>query len=210
MVPSRHRVFGPFDRQQLIVVDRPNPRLVANMVTFRTRIVRIRAWSIMPRFFVGKSGISERRIGGIWLRSRCSSRLLFSWDPVCIRCSRRLSLASQPEITLSPVALPAYALRTTMRMPAALAASLIFTFTYANPGRQESKSGNGIDPTPRCAPVGSGSWLSFIHCLSSLYRFFPAAFWGQSLPRFSRFSPVKPGTWPSASFRPCAHPVRAR
>jgi NitT/TauT family transport system permease protein len=37
----------------------------------------------------------------------------------------------QPEISLSPMALPMYTLRTVMRMLAALAASLIFTFTYA-------------------------------------------------------------------------------
>jgi NitT/TauT family transport system permease protein len=41
-----------------------------------------------------------------------------------------LSAAQQPEISLSPFALPNYALRTTMRMLAALVASLIFTFTY--------------------------------------------------------------------------------
>jgi len=39
--------------------------------------------------------------------------------------------AHQPEISLSPTALPLYTLRTVMRMLAALAASLIFTFTYA-------------------------------------------------------------------------------
>jgi len=37
----------------------------------------------------------------------------------------------QPEISLSPTALPLYTLRTVMRMLAALVASLIFTFTYA-------------------------------------------------------------------------------
>jgi NitT/TauT family transport system permease protein len=37
----------------------------------------------------------------------------------------------QPPISLSPWALPSYALRTTLRMFAALAASLLFTFTYA-------------------------------------------------------------------------------
>jgi NitT/TauT family transport system permease protein len=36
----------------------------------------------------------------------------------------------QPDISLSPTALPNYALRTMMRMLAALAASLLFTFTY--------------------------------------------------------------------------------
>ncbi|WP_296229157.1 ABC transporter permease [Ralstonia sp. UBA689] len=42
-----------------------------------------------------------------------------------------LVLANQPEISLSPAALPGYVLRTVMRMLAALAASLLFTFTYA-------------------------------------------------------------------------------
>jgi len=41
-----------------------------------------------------------------------------------------LTAAQQPEISLSPSALPSYALRTTMRMLAALIASLLFTFTY--------------------------------------------------------------------------------
>jgi NitT/TauT family transport system permease protein len=40
-------------------------------------------------------------------------------------------IARQPPISLSPRVLPVYALRTTLRMLAALAASLIFTFTYA-------------------------------------------------------------------------------
>ena len=41
------------------------------------------------------------------------------------------ALAHQPRISLSPAALPLYTLRTIMRMLAAMAASLIFTFTYA-------------------------------------------------------------------------------
>jgi NitT/TauT family transport system permease protein len=40
-------------------------------------------------------------------------------------------IAQQPEISLSPAALPGYGLRTMMRMLAALIASLIFTFVYA-------------------------------------------------------------------------------
>ncbi|MGB8363575.1 MAG: ABC transporter permease [Rhizomicrobium sp.] len=39
--------------------------------------------------------------------------------------------AHQPPISLSPIMLPYYALRTTMRMLAALGASFVFTFTYA-------------------------------------------------------------------------------
>jgi NitT/TauT family transport system permease protein len=41
------------------------------------------------------------------------------------------SIAHQPDISLSPAALPGYTLRTIMRMLAAMIASLIFTFTYA-------------------------------------------------------------------------------
>ncbi|HTX50670.1 MAG TPA: ABC transporter permease subunit [Caulobacteraceae bacterium] len=41
------------------------------------------------------------------------------------------AMAHQPKISLSPTVLPLYALRTTMRMLAALVASLIFTLTYA-------------------------------------------------------------------------------
>jgi len=37
----------------------------------------------------------------------------------------------RPNISLSPWVLPEYALRSTMRMLAALLASLVFTFTYA-------------------------------------------------------------------------------
>jgi len=40
-------------------------------------------------------------------------------------------ITRQPPISLSPSALPGYALRTTMRMLAALVASVLFTFTYA-------------------------------------------------------------------------------
>ena len=42
-----------------------------------------------------------------------------------------LVLAAQPPISLTPWALPDYALRTVVRMLAALAASLVFTFVYA-------------------------------------------------------------------------------
>jgi NitT/TauT family transport system permease protein len=42
-----------------------------------------------------------------------------------------LAAARPPEISLSPLALPLYTLRTTLRMLVAIAASLLFTFTYA-------------------------------------------------------------------------------
>ncbi len=49
-----------------------------------------------------------------------SHQLSAAWDPT-----------RQPEISLSPAALPLYALRTTARMMLALLASLLFTLTYA-------------------------------------------------------------------------------
>jgi NitT/TauT family transport system permease protein len=46
----------------------------------------------------------------------------------------------QPEISLSPAALSAYTLRTVMRMVAAMAASLFFTFTYATPAAKSRRA----------------------------------------------------------------------
>ena len=46
----------------------------------------------------------------------------------------------QPRIALSPADLPVYALRTTMRMLAALVASLIFTFIYATPAAKSRRA----------------------------------------------------------------------
>jgi len=51
-----------------------------------------------------------------------------------------LMVAQQPAISLSPKVLPLYALRTTMRMLVALAASLIFTFTYATPAAKSRRA----------------------------------------------------------------------
>jgi NitT/TauT family transport system permease protein len=45
--------------------------------------------------------------------------------------SAPFAMEHQPPISLSPAALPMYALRTTLRMLAALVASLVFTLTYA-------------------------------------------------------------------------------
>jgi len=50
------------------------------------------------------------------------------------------ALTRQPSISLSPSVLPGYALRTTMRMLAALVASLIFTFTYATPAAKSRRA----------------------------------------------------------------------
>jgi len=49
-------------------------------------------------------------------------------------------MTRQPAISLSPAVLPAYALRTTMRMLAALVASLLFTFIYATPAAKSRRA----------------------------------------------------------------------
>ena len=50
------------------------------------------------------------------------------------------ALEHQPEIALSPAALPYYTLRTIMRMLAAMVASLIFTFAYATPAGKSRRA----------------------------------------------------------------------
>ncbi len=54
--------------------------------------------------------------------------------------------AQQPAISLSPAALPVYAIRTTLRMLAALAASLIFTFIYATPAAKSRRAETVLIP----------------------------------------------------------------
>jgi len=55
-------------------------------------------------------------------------------------------VAQQPEISLSPGALPLYTLRTIMRMLAALIASLVFTFTYATLAAKSRRAGMILIP----------------------------------------------------------------
>ena len=52
----------------------------------------------------------------------------------------RYVAAQEPPIFLSPTVLPGYALRTTMRMLAALIASLIFAFAYATPAAKNRRA----------------------------------------------------------------------
>ncbi|MFI4996610.1 MAG: sulfonate ABC transporter permease, partial [Hyphomicrobiales bacterium] len=53
---------------------------------------------------------------------------------------------ARQEISLAPAALPFYALRTIMRMLAALAASLLFTFTYATLAAKSRRAGMILIP----------------------------------------------------------------
>ncbi|KAB7739586.1 ABC transporter permease subunit [Parvibaculum sedimenti] len=57
-----------------------------------------------------------------------------------------LASVSKAQISLSPAALPEYALRTTLRMFAALAASLLFTFTYATAAAKSRRAGAVLIP----------------------------------------------------------------
>ncbi|MGA3294165.1 MAG: ABC transporter permease subunit [Candidatus Acidiferrales bacterium] len=55
-------------------------------------------------------------------------------------------VTTQQPISLSPAVLPVYALRTTMRMLAALVASLIFTFAYATPAAKSRRAETVLIP----------------------------------------------------------------
>ena len=57
-----------------------------------------------------------------------------------------LVTTQQPRISLSPAVLPVYALRTTMRMLAALVASLVFTFAYATPAAKSRRAETVLIP----------------------------------------------------------------
>ncbi|HUD50423.1 ABC transporter permease subunit [Parvibaculum sp.] len=57
-----------------------------------------------------------------------------------------LASAAKAQISLSPWALPEYALRTTLRMFAALGASLLFTFTYATAAAKSRRAGAVLIP----------------------------------------------------------------
>src|SRR5271155_5625826 len=57
-----------------------------------------------------------------------------------------LAALKEPVVSLDPVNLPEYALRTTLRMLAAMAASLLFTFTYATLAAKSRRAGMVLIP----------------------------------------------------------------
>jgi NitT/TauT family transport system permease protein len=88
-------------------------------------------------------------------------RLPNAWDGVAILCvfAALIGLAhgargtflpiSAPQalaVSLDPIHLPSYAVRTTMRMFAAMAASLLFTFTYATAAAKSRRAGLVLIP----------------------------------------------------------------
>ncbi len=74
-----------------------------------------------------------RRLPNIWDLSAllCVFGLILAFAHVAPGTFKPLDAPEALAVDLSPANLPEYALRTTMRMFAALAASLLFTFTYA-------------------------------------------------------------------------------
>ena len=106
--------------------------------------------------------------------------------------------AHQPEISLSPAALPLYTLRTIMRMFAALVASLVFTFTYATLAAKSRRAEMVLIPildVLQSVPILG--YLSFT--VVFFVSLFPGNVSDRSLLRSSRCSPARPGTWRSAS-----------
>jgi NitT/TauT family transport system permease protein len=84
------------------------------------------AASILP------SMASEWRLPNVWdaVAFLCVIGALIAVGHVAQGTLIRIDAPGATEVTLDPMNLPVYALRTTMRMFAALAASLLFTFTY--------------------------------------------------------------------------------
>jgi NitT/TauT family transport system permease protein len=75
---------------------------------------------------------AEWRLPNVWdaIAFLCVIGALIAVGYVAQGTLIRIDAPGATEITLDPMNLPAYALRTTMRMFAALGASLLFTFTY--------------------------------------------------------------------------------
>ena len=85
---------------------------------------------------------------------------------------------TQLPISLDPINLPEYALRTSLRMGVALAASLIFSLVYAAPAAKSRMMERLLIPGSRHPAVGADFELSdhYGHRLHGLY--FRAASWG--------------------------------
>ena len=66
-------------------------------------------------------------------------------------------------VRLDPAYLPGYAVRTTLRMFAALFASLVFTFTYATAAAKSRAGGDDPDPDARHPAIGADPRLPDLH-----------------------------------------------
>ena len=113
-----------------------------------------------------------------------------------------IAAESRP-ISLSPWDLPLYALRSTMRMLAAMAASLVFTFAFASLAAKSRRAETVL--VPLLDILQSVPILGFISVtVTASCRWRPAGCSARSSRRSSPSSPARPGTWPSASTSRCA------
>jgi NitT/TauT family transport system permease protein len=86
---------------------------------------------------------AERRLPNLWdaLAILCVFATLIAVAHVARGTWVRIDSPGATEISLDPWRLPEYAVRTTLRMFAALAASLIFTFTYGTAAAKSQRAG---------------------------------------------------------------------
>ena len=110
-----------------------------------------------------------------------------------------LSVTVTTPISLDPWVLPGYALRTTLRMLAAMVVSLLFTFAFAVMAAKSRRA--ELLLVPLIDILQSVPVLGF---LTFTVTFFLALFpgpgaGGRSSRPSSRCSPARPGTWRSAS-----------
>ncbi len=86
---------------------------------------------------------ADRRLPNLWdvIALLCVFATLISVAHVARGTWARIDTPGATEISLDPWRLPEYAVRTTMRMFAALAASLVFTFTYGTAAAKSRRAG---------------------------------------------------------------------
>ena len=89
-----------------------------------------------------------RRLPNVWdaMALLCVFAALITVAHVARGTLVRIDAPGATEISLDPWRLPEYAVRTTMRMFAALAASLIFTFTYGTAAAKSRRAGMILVP----------------------------------------------------------------
>jgi NitT/TauT family transport system permease protein len=87
--------------------------------------------------------VTERRLPNLWdvVAILCVFATLISVAHVARGTWVRIDDPGATEISLDPWRLPEYAVRTTLRMFAALAASLVFTFTYGTAAAKSRRAG---------------------------------------------------------------------
>ena len=112
-----------------------------------------------------------------------------------------LEALSRAPVSLDVAQLPEYALRTTLRMFAAIFASLLFTFVVAALAAKSRRAELMHHSGARHPAVGAGPRLSHLHRELLHGLCFPAASSAPSARRSSRSSPARPGTWPFSFYQ---------